>query len=417
MSNVFASDVQKQFFMTGVQDDLRDSLPMTFVSEVDTENAEYIVNRYGSDIVAQSTPNSIYRRASGFTYNRDKKSIDEIATATDEILYQELMREGFDVVADRKDKHTFALRTAVHRHSADTARKGAGSILDNEVLAGNTSAGTPITLSTSNPDDVTATVVQILQEQNAYGMENPFVMMTPKQAKFFNVFSMGAGFSTADKALTNSIFTVSGGTRMIKGANAFGGLDIIVTNELPQTEVLTLSANVTAADTVTVAGVVFTVVASPSSAGEVDLGASAEVTIDNLVLAINNGEYALAGVAAGTGAYVEISQANRTTLDTAGISARKLTAATMEVRSFSTLVVAEASTNAAFSGTVTEHMIAGAYDSTSICLPSKGMRVDEKPLAAGGGTGVHGYELTSFQMHDAVVWTKNAPKIVDIYTA
>jgi hypothetical protein len=45
------------------------------------------------------------------------------------------------------------------------------------------------------------------------------------------------------------------------------------------------------------------------------------------------------------------------------------------------------------------------------------MRVDEKPLAAIGGTGVHGFELTTFQMHDAVVWTKDAPKIVDIFTA
>ena len=415
MSNVFASDVQKQFFKTGVQDELRDSLPMTFVSEIDTENAEYIVNRYGSDIVAQSTPNSIYRRASGFTYNRDKKSIDEIATATDEILYQELMREGFDVVADRKDKHTFALRTAIHRHAAETTRLGAGSVLDNEVLAGSTSAGTPITLSTSNPDDVVATVVQILQEQNAYGMENPFVMMTPRQAKFFNVFSMGAGFSTADKALTNSIFTVAGGTQVIKGANGFGGLDVIVTNELPRSRVMTLTDELDATDTLVINGVTFTVVASPSAAGDVDQGADAEGTIDAFVAAINNSEYALAGVASTSGEYVEVSQANRTILDTAGVRARKLTATTFEVSGFTDLTITETGDEMTV-GAQTTHMLAGAYNSTSICLPSKGMRVDEKPLAAISGTGIHGYELTSFQMHDAVVWTKNSPKIVDIYT-
>lgn len=416
MSNVFASDVQKQFFKTGIQKENRDSLPMSFVSEIDTENAEYIVNRYGSDVAAQSTPNATYRRATGFSYDKDKKSIDEYATVTDEILYRELMRKGFDIVADRQDKHAFAIEKAIHRHSADVTRKGAGSVLDNEVLAGSASAGTPITMSASNPDDVSATTVQILQEQNAYAGKNPYVLMTPKQAKFYNLFSMGAGFSTADKALRDGIFTKTG-TRVIRAAQGFAGLDVIVTNEMPRTEVLTLSANMTAADTVTVNGVVFTIAAAPAAAGQVDLGASAEATIDNLVAAINNSSDYAAGAGAATD-YYEVSQANRTTLDTAGIKARKLTASTMEVRAFTTLTVSEASTNAAFSGTVTEHMLAGAYNSTSICLPSEGMHVDEKPLAANGsGTGTHGYELTTAQMHDAVVWTKNAPKIIDIYVA
>lgn len=417
MSNVFASDVQKQFYKEGLQENLRDSLPMALVSEIETENAEYIVNRYGADVSAQSTPNSIYRRATGFTYSRDKKSIDEIATVTDVILYQELMREGFDIVADRQDKHEHALRQAIHRHAVDTARAGAGSVLDNEVLAGSASAGTPITLSASNPDDVAATIVQILQEQNAFGGENPFVMMTPKQVKFFNLFSMGAGFSVADKALTSGMFHVSGGTRVIRGASAFNGLDVIVTNEMPRTVVATLSGALTADDTVTFAGVTLTAKASPSAAGEIDVEDSAEAQIDTIVAAINNSEYALASTAADSGNYVEVSQANRTLWDNAGIKARKLSASTFEVRAFSTIGAAESSTVVTY-GTETEHMIAGAYNSTTVALPSEGMRSDEKPLAAAaGGTGTHGFELTTLQMHDAVVWTYNAPKIVDVYVA
>jgi hypothetical protein len=413
MSNVFASDVQKQFYMAGLQDNLRDSLPMSLVSEVETENAEYIVNRYGADVSAQSTKNSLYRRATDFTYSRDKKSIDEIATVTDVILYQELMREGFDIVADRKDKHAFALRQAVHRHSVDTAVNGAGSVLDNEVLAGSASAGTPITMSTSNPDDVAATIVQILQEENAYGDQTPFVMMTPKQAKFFNVFSSGAGFSVADRALTNSIFTVAGGTRVIRGAQAFMGLDVIVTNEMPRTSVLTLSGASTANDTVTINGVVLTAKAAPATAGEFDVEGTTEDQVNTLVAAINNSSYYLAG-AGDADDYFEISQANRTIWDTAGIRARKLSATTLEVTSFTTLTVAEAGTVTSW-GTVTEHMLAGAYNAVTVALPSKGMRSDEKPLAAAvGGTGTHGFELTTLQMHDAVVWTYNAPKLVDV---
>lgn len=417
MTNVFASDVQKQFYMDGLQDNLRDSLPMLLVSEVETENAEYIVNRYGADVAAQSTKNSLYRRATGFTYSRDKKSIDEIATVTDVILYQELMREGFDIVADRQDKHAFALRQAIHRHSVDTAIHGAGTVLDAGNLAGGSPNGTAITMSTSNPDDVAATIVQILQEENAYGEMTPFVMMTPKQAKFFNIFSSGAGFSVADRALTNSIFTVSGGTRVIRGAQAFMGLDVIVTNEMPRTAVLTFSGASTANDTVTINGVVLTAVASPTAAGDFDVEAGAEAQIDTLVSLINNSEYALASTASTTGNYVEISAANRAIFDAAGIRARKLSTTTMEVTSFTTLTVAEAGTATSW-GPVIEHMLAGAYNAVTVALPSKGMRADEKPLAAAvGGTGTHGFELTTFQMHDAVVWTYNAPKLVDVLVA
>jgi len=411
---VFASDVQKQFYMAGLQDNLRDSVPMLQVSEVETENAEFIVNRYGADIVAQSTPNSLYRRASDFAYGRDKKSIDEIATATDVILYQELMREGFDIVADRKDKHAFALRTAIHRHAIQTARRGAGSVLDNEVLGGTASALTPITLSDTNADNVAATVVQILQEQNAYASGNPFVMMTPRQAKFFNLFSMGAGFSTADKTLTSGFFSLPGGDRVIRGASAFNGLDVIVTNEMPRSTILTFSAALTAADTITVKGVVFTARAIPAVAGEIDVAGTTEAQIDLVVAAINNSNRYLAGAGEAT-TYFEVSQANRTILDTAGIVARKLSATTMEVAGVAVLGVAK-SAAAVTLGTTREHMLAGAYNSTTIALPSKGMRSDEKPLAASvGGVGTHGFELTTLQMHDAVVWTYNSPKIVNIH--
>ena len=411
---IFASDVQKQFFMEGLQENLRDSVPMLLVSEVETENAEFIVNRWGADIAASSTKNSLYRRAQDFSYNRDKKSIDEIATVTDIILYQELMREGFDIVADRQDKHAYALRQAIHRHSVDVAVSSAGGQVDAGVLAGGVANNVAITMDATNPDDVSSLIVRVLQENNAYGEQTPFVMMTPKQARFFNLFSSGAGFSVADRALTNSIFTVAGGTRVIRGAQSFMGLDVIVTNEMPKSAILTLSGASTAADTVTINGVVLTANATPSVAGQFDVAASTEAQVDILVAAINNSSNFLAGAGSAT-SYFEVSQANRTIWETAGVRARKLSATTLEVTSFTALTVAEAGTVTSF-GPVVEKMLAGAYNSTTIAMPTKGMRSDEKPLAAAvGGQGTHGFELTTLQMYDAVVWTYNAPKLVDIW--
>lgn len=418
MTNIFATDVQKQFYMDGLQDNLRDSVPMLLVSEVETENAEYIVNRYGADVDAQSTKNSLYRRATGFSYSADKKSIDEIATATDVILYQELMREGFDIVADRQDKHAYALRKAIHRHSVNTAVQSAGSTLDNEVLAGNTSAGTPITLTSSNPDDVTAAIVQILQEENAYGEQTPFVMMTPRQAKFFNVFAQGAGFSVADRALTNSIFTVAGGTRVVRGAQNFGGLDVIVTNEMPRAVVLTFADETDETDTIVIKvgadTVTLTCDASPDGAGDYDQGASAAETIEAAVALINNSEGTLASTISATGEYYELSAANRAIFDRAYVRARKLTSTTMEITAFEKLVVTETGDEVTV-GTHKEYMLAGAYNAVTVALPTKGMRSDEKSLAAAvGGTGTHGFELTTLQMHDAVVWANNAGKLVAV---
>jgi hypothetical protein len=402
MTNVFNSNVHKQFYIEGVQDENRDSLPMRYVSDIQTDNAEYLYNRFGADMTAQNSTDSTYSTP-GFTYSADSKLIDREAISADRITNKEMSREGFDIVADRTNKHAYAIKQAVHRHATRTTRLGAGGIVDNEVLAGSTSAGTPITVSTSNPDDIAATVVQVLQEGNAYGERNPYIMMSPKQAKFFNLFSMGAGFTFADRALESGMFMLGGGERIIRGAAGFGGLDVIVTNETPRTSLYTLAANLTADDTVTVNGVVFTVVASPSTAGDVDLGADAEGTIDNLVVAINGG--------AGAGsAYIEVSAANRTILTDAGITALKTTAAIMEVEAFVTLTVAEAGAQSSW-GTVVDHMIAGAYNSTTIALPAAGANVEEKQVPL-----FNGIELMYAQQHDAVIWTKDAPKLVDVLT-
>jgi len=406
MANVFNSDVHKQFYKTGVQDENRDALPMRYVSDIQTENAEYLYNRYGADLVAQNSSDSTYSTPA-FTYSADSKLINLEAISADRISEKEMSREGFDIVADRTNKHAFAIKQAVHRNAARVTRLGAGSILDNEVLGGSASARTPITVSATNADDIAATVTQLLQEGNAYGEGNPYIMMSPKQAKFFNLFSMGAGFSFADRALEKGMFMLGGGERIIRGAAGFGGLDVIVTNETPRVARYTLAANLTAADTVTVNGVVFTVVAIPSAAGEVDLGATAEITIDNLVAAINNSSNYATGVGIAT-SYFEVSTANRTILNTAGAKALKVTAAIMDMETFSTLTVSEAGAQSSWSA-VSDVMLAGAYNSTTIALPSAGMTVKEKEVPL-----FNGIEIMVAQQHDAVIWTKDAPKIVQI---
>lgn len=408
MANVFNSDVHKQVYLAGVQDENRDSVPMKMVSEIETEPAEYMYNRYGSDMTAQLSSDSSYTTPD-FTYSADSKLIDVEAIAADRITYKELSRQGFDLIADRTDKHAFAISQAVHRTAYRATRLGAGDQIDALDINGSGNAGDRLSLSDSNPDNLTATAVQFLQESNAFTGQSPYAMMTPKHAKNFNLFSMGAGFRFADRALAGGAFQV-GSARVIKGAMGFGGLDLIITNEVERHNTITFTDETDATDTVTitVAGttVTFQAAASPTNPGDVDIAGvgDEEAMINNYVAAINGG----AGV--GT-TYVDVSAVNRARLNTWGVKARKIGTNRLEVSAFVDFTLAETGDETSL-GTATSPIIVAAYNSTTIALPSNGANVVEKepPLFSG-------IELMFSQLHDATVWTKNQAKIKEILVA
>lgn len=88
---------------------------------------------------------------------------------------------------------------------------------------------------------------------------------------------------------------------------AWNGWTVVQNNNLPWSASLKIATNPTANDTVTVAGVTFTFVASPTTAGHVDIGADAAGSRANLKAAIEGGS------GAGT-TYVEVSAEKRNIL-------------------------------------------------------------------------------------------------------
>lgn len=404
MTTVFNSEVHKRQYDEGVMEEMRDSIPMSTVSKVRTDNVEYIIDRYGDDESAENTTDGNYNVSTG-TYNTDSKLIDKEAVKAHNLRFKDIAREGFDVAVDLAERHGFALAEAIHRNAAKVAYGLANGIVDNEVLAGSASALTPITLSASNPDEVGATITQVLQEREAYGMGTPFMMMSPKAAKNFNLFSMGAGFEVADSSLRAGLFQVNRGSLF--------GLDTIVTNEVPRSLKLTATGNVTAADTLTIGGVVFTVVASPSAAGDVDLGVDAATTLSNLAVAINaaSGQGATSG--AGT-TYIAQSSANQLILKNAGVTA-VATATTLTITTMRYLTISESLGNVT-AGTYTENILAGLRNAVEIVTPSNGFNSTEKQIATSTG-GFNGIQLVDTQVHDAHVFYKNRDKIVRVLVA
>ena len=394
MSNIFASNVQKQAFMDGVQDENRTAIPMASVSDVDTENLETMSSRYGNDFAADSTTDGTYS-VNDFAMSNDTLSINNQAVYGERIQTKDLVHAGdaWDIVADRVDRHTRALGVAVHRSTYSNTVDGAGLILDNEVLAGGTSAGTPIAVSATNPDEISTKVYALMQDAGvASSQGRPYFMIDPSTARFFKLFGMSAGFNVADR-------------QIMKGFEILPTFDFdyVVTPEIEH-EQLTTGTSVIATDVFTVKGVTFTVVASPSVAGHVDLGADDEETLQNLAAAVNGG--------AGAGsAYIAISAANRAILKNAGVKATS-TATTITVTGYGSLGVVSADSTLVV-GDEQKNLLAGLRNSTHLALPSKGFMVDEIDQVPG----FTGKELRSTQIYDSTVWTKNKPKICKVVVA
>ena len=395
MANIFASDVQKQAFMQGVQDELRTAIPMAQVSHVDTENLETINSRYGNDFAADSTTDGTYA-INEFTYANDSLTINEQAVYGERIQLKELVhagagsRGGWDIVADRKQRHVRALGVAVHRDTYSKTVNGAGLILDNEVLSGTTSAGTPIAMSATNPDDVSTKAYELMQNAGVSQSDGrPYFMIDPATARFFKLFNMNAGFNTADRQLMT-------GFQVIPTFD----FDYFVTPEVEREQVTT-GASIIATDVFTVKGVTFTVIASPSTAGHVDLGANDTETLSNLAAAVNG------GAGAGT-AYIEVSAANRAILKNAGVVAAS-TATTITITGYGSLAVVSPDSTLTV-GTERKILLVGLRNSTHLALPSLGYSVTELDKVPG----FTGSELRSTQIYDSTVFTKSANKIARV---
>lgn len=400
MSTVFNSEVHKRLYDEGVMEEMRSSIPMASLSKVRTDNVEFIINRYGDDSSALNTTDGNYLVQTD-TYSTDSKLIDKEAVRANNIRYKDMAREGFDIALDLADRHGFALAEAVHRNAAIVGYQLANGIVDNEVLSGSASALTPIALSGSNPDDVGTVVTQVLMEREAYSEGTPFMMLSPKAAAKFNLFSMGAGFAVADRSLRSGLFTnLNGG---------LFGLDLVVTNEVPRSVNLTFAGQPTAAETFVVAGVTFTMVSSiGTTAGNILIGGSAAATITNIVAAINaaSGQGALTG--SGT-TFVLPTAANQTILRNAGVIASG-TATVLTIVSTRFVTITESMTNVTI-GTYTENILCGIRNAVEIVTPEAGYNSVEKQISSTIG-GFNGVQLVNTQVHDAHVFFKNRDRLV-----
>lgn len=193
--------------------------------------------------------------------------------------------------------------------------------LDIEGTGANTSG---ITVSTSNAVKMLSYAKAILV-QNRVETTTPFyVVLDPITASFREQTLIGSGFNLADTTLRNGYLTTLGAL----------GLDLYVSNNVYHTITFTLTKNVAESDSITIGSQTFVWNATPSGAGSVDLGASAEISIDNMVAAIN-----AAGTVGTT--YIDLTQTERAKLKQEYVIATKASATTMTIQTSGYVAVTE----------------------------------------------------------------------------
>ncbi len=178
---------------------------------------------------------------------------------------------------------------------------------DNGDLTTGTSTGTPITLSsTTVPQMTTRLGAKLRNKNNQEVMTNMALVVDSYAASDISQFIISKNIDLAGAVFKNGY------------AGDVTSAQMYISENLTGTAVLTTATNPTANDTFTIQDVTFTFKATPSVAGEIDIGADADATRVLIAAAINNTNAYAAGAGSAT-AYFEVSAANRLLL--AGIVA------------------------------------------------------------------------------------------------
>lgn len=200
----------------------------------------------------------------------------------------------YNFIEDRSQHAGYLLANEMDQTVLDEVKNASYSADDGDI--GGT-PGNPITVSAANSANVFSTVKALMRTQNIEEIEAFKAVVTPLIASKIEQSVIASGFNTADATLKNGY------------AGAYAGLDIYVSNNLKHTTTNTFGAVGTANDTITIGGVVFTLKASATVAGDVAIGGSAAATAQNLTDAIN------ATGTPGSSTYIAVSTANRDTLN------------------------------------------------------------------------------------------------------
>ena len=262
---------------------------------------------YHSDVQVNTYTKGTAVSIQDITATDEYLTVDQTKEATVYIDEIDVIQNKYDVANKYTDRLAYQLKRDIDGAFLAEVTNSALTMDDSDF--GGTS-GVGVTVTTSNVVKFFSKAEAKMNNQNIEDTTPRFAVVTPDIKSVIQQSMIYNGFAKADTALD--------GTMMGNGlVGRYLNFNVYSSTNVRHTQTLTTSAILVAGDTITVAGVVFTMVANgnAATAGDISIGTTEATCMANVVLALN-----------GTGTpwastYVELSTANRRTLKNAMISA------------------------------------------------------------------------------------------------
>lgn len=307
---------------------------------------------YHSDVKVNTYTKGTAVTAQDITVTDEYLTVDQTKEATVYIDNIDKIQNKYDVANTMIDRIGYALRKNIDgAFMAEVANMT--YTVDDEDFGG--TAGNPFTVTVANVFKLFTTIEAVANTNNIEDTIPRFFVVTPNLKALMQQTNLANGFTQADAALHGTLKGMGYmGTR--------GNMNVFVSNSIKHTNALTTSAILVAAETVTIAGVVFTAAADAwaTTAGQFSIQTTEDLCMATLVTAIN-----------GTGTpwadtYIDITATNRAKLVNAGVSA-SYAAHVLTITSYGSITTAETSTVGSW-GTQEADCRFGQYGCTDLVI-------------------------------------------------
>lgn len=397
-------DARKKFTMAKAQENLYALNVANVISEVDTSKMGTVYNPYASTASVSNVAHTSNTYTVGtFAIDADSLQINRKAIASEIVGSYDQLSMDLNVIENRGMEFGAGISQTIDGYVLNLPVSTAGvETLDDGDFGG--TAGNPKTSSNSVIDDIINTAVQEIEVGNAYGKK--FLVVSAYEANDLRGFLQSTGNMVADEVLRNGFQS-----KVQSIGTTFSGVDVYQSNNITQTVVLGLATNPTDGDTLTIAGVEVTFVATLSGGpAEIHIASAVDITRANLVEWLNADGAASEAEAADTG-YSAASTSDQAVLSRLGIVATNSNSAdTATLTTNGVIRVAEDLTDGTDTwATPFRYLVLGEYGFINLYLPSAGMDYEEKPVS-----GTDGKEAFMRQFFNATIWSKKKTRGVAI---
>jgi hypothetical protein len=403
-------NARKKFTIAKAQENLYAFNVANVICSVDTQKMGTVYNPYTSKpATSVGTVSSTYN-ITAYTADADSLQINQRADSSEHVNSYDWKSVDFGLLADRGMNMGKGISQVIDGYVLNVPVGLAGVTALDDGDFGGTPGNAKVTSNTNIDDVINESLTQLfLADANG---DKKFMVVSPYEAGDLRSFLQSTGNNVMDSVLREGIPSA-----VTKLGTTFSGVDVFSTNNITSEVVLGMATQPTAGDTITIAGVVFTFVATlTGAAGEVHITGSVDATRANLAELINGTNFPgdTSEVEATNTGYTALSADDIAKLSRLAITATDSAGAdTLTITTRGVISVAEDLTDGTDTwGTVSRYALLGDYGSINLYLPAQGMDYTEKEVS-----GKPGVELYMEQFFNATVWTRMKDRIVTIKVA